>query len=61
MLQCAVTAGVAGVLTLLTATGSLDRVRTGADAVDQVTQYCAPEGNSDAPDAPRVYCRDERG
>jgi hypothetical protein len=61
MFQCAVTAGVAGMLTLLTATGSLDQVGTGADAADQVTQYCAPERNSDAPDSPRVYCRDERG
>ena len=61
MLQCAVTAGIAGALALITTTGSLDQVRTEAEAAGQVTQYCTPEQNSDAPDSPRVYCRNEHG
>jgi hypothetical protein len=59
MLQCAVTAGIAGTLALVTATGWSNQVRT--ETARQVTQYCAPEQNSDAPDSPRVYCRNEHG
>jgi hypothetical protein len=55
MSLCAV---IAGSLALVTATGCLGQVRTEAEAAGQVTQYCAPEWNSDAPDSPRVYCRD---
>jgi hypothetical protein len=58
MLQCTV---IAGALALVTATGWLGQVRTDAEAAGRVTQYCVPEQSSDAPDSPRLYCRDERG
>jgi hypothetical protein len=56
MLQYALTAGLGGMLALGAVTGRFGPVRTGPDATSQVTQYCAPEQNSDAPDAPRCYC-----
>jgi hypothetical protein len=61
MLQSALIAGIAGTLTLVTATGGLNEVRTQTQAAGQVTQYCAPEQNSDAPDSPRFYCGNEHG
>jgi hypothetical protein len=57
-LQCA---AIAGVLALVTATGGLNQVQTEVEAAGQVSQYCAPEQNSDAPDSPRFYCRNEHG
>jgi hypothetical protein len=58
MLQCA---AIVGALALVTATGWLGQVRTDAEGAGQVTQYCVPEQNSDAPDSPRVYCHDAHG
>jgi len=58
MLQCA---AIAGALALVAATGGLNQVRTELEAAGQVSQYCAPEQNSDAPDSPRFYCRNDLG
>jgi hypothetical protein len=52
---------IAAALAVVTATGWLGQVRMEAQAAGQVTQYCVPEQNSDAPDSPRVYCRNEHG
>jgi hypothetical protein len=32
-----------------------------ADSAGQLAQYCDPKRQSDAPDAPRIYCLDEYG
>jgi hypothetical protein len=56
MLQYALTAALGGMLALGAVTGRFGPVRTGPDATSQVTQYCAPEQNSGAPEAPRCYC-----
>jgi hypothetical protein len=61
MWQCALTAGMVGMVALVTATGWLGQVRTEARAAGQVAQYCAPEQDSDAPESPRLYCRYEHG
>ena len=41
--------------------GLLQRTVSPAAGVSpgQVTQYCAPEHNSDAPDSLRIYCRSD--
>jgi hypothetical protein len=55
MLHYALTLGLGGALAFGVASGGFEPVM-GTDATGQVTQYCAPEQDSDVPEAPRIYC-----
>jgi hypothetical protein len=58
-LRYAASAGLVGMLALVTATGSFGQVRTGTHAGIETAQYCVPQDEN--PDAHRFYCRDEHG
>jgi hypothetical protein len=59
VLRYAASAGLVGMLALVTATGSFGQVRTGTHAGIETAQYCVPQDENS--DAHRFYCRNEHG
>ncbi len=59
MLQYALRAGLAGVLTLGAVAGWPGSVQAGAEPASQVSQFCVPPEQD--PSSHRLYCRNGQG